>query len=302
MSSNRNRSINALGWSLVIVTPVFILMVIIEVALRLLLPEINILTRIIEPTDDARNYVLKAGKKIIYKGLYETHPPIVWEINQDGLRSDREENFTSDKFRVLTYGDSETFGWAVDIKDSWQRKMENIDPDIQVINFGIPGYNIANIADHMHLTIPEYDPDMLIYFFNKNDYYPAFGFNPTLAKSYAYLAARMIIYRINKDKRKSFRDSRQGAKFIKTNINQMIALSKKHNAPLYVLDMHGKYSAPIREISHIQPEIVKYINIEDTINKFPKADAHLTKPAHAAIAELLCEQISGQSQSKCTPD
>lgn len=167
MSSNRNRSINALGWPLVIITPVFILIIIIEVALRLLLPEINILTRIIEPTDDARNYVLKAGKKIIYKGLYETHPPILWEINQHGLRSDREENVTSEKFRVLTYGDSETFGWSVNIEDSWQRKMEDTDPGTEVLNFGIPGYNIANIADHMHLTIPEYDPDIPIYFFQQ---------------------------------------------------------------------------------------------------------------------------------------
>lgn len=301
MSSSNNKLATFVGWIMIIIIPLAILLVAIEIALRLLFPQINILTKIIEPTSDSRNYILKADTNILYQGLYEKHEPIVWEINQQGLRSDRIENSTSDKFRILTYGDSETYGWSIDIKDSWQRQMEKIDTNVEVLNFGIPGYNVVNIADHMQYTLPDYNPNMLIYFFNKNDYYPAFKFNPATSRSYAYLAIRMIIYRMFKQKRKAWRNSAEGSKFVQEHINRMVELSQQYNAPLYILVMHWKYAKPISIISETQSGSLKVLNIEDTVEKFEKADAHLTKPAHAALAKYICKQISQSEYNKCTP-
>ncbi len=302
MTSSNNKLTTFIGWIMVLALPLAILFIVIEIALRFFLPEINILTKVIEPTSDSRSYILKANTKTLYQGLYEKREPIVWEINQQGLRSDRIENYTSNKYRILTYGDSETYGWSIDVNDSWQRQMEKIDTNIEVLNFGIPGYNVVNIADHMKYTAPDYHPDMLIYFFNKNDFYQAFKFNPTLSRSYAYLAIRMIIYRMSKEKRKAWRNSPDGSKFVQTHIDRMVELSKQYNAPLYILVMHWKYSKPITLVADEQSDSIKVLNIEDTVDKFEKVDAHLTKSAHTALAKYICEQISQGKINQCTPN
>ncbi len=158
MPSSEKKVIPIFGWTIIIIIPLTILLAAIELTLRFLLPEINVLTQIIEPTSDSRNFILKANTKIHYQGLYEKHDPVTWEINQQNLRSDHIENKTSNKFRILTYGDSETYGWSVDIQNSWQRVMEQIDPNVEVLNVGVPGYNAENVSDHMQYTIAEYHP------------------------------------------------------------------------------------------------------------------------------------------------
>lgn len=301
MPSPKKNIISIIGWAIIIVIPSVILLATIELALRLLLPDINFLTQIIEPTSDPRSFTLKANTKIHYQGLHEKHEPITWEINQQGLRSDRVENKTSNNFRILTYGDSETYGWSVDIENSWQRRMEQIDPNIEVLNFGVPGYNVENVADHMQRTIADYHPNMLIYLFNKNDFYPAFKFNPVLSRSYTYLAFRMGLYMLHKDKRKAWRRSPQGGKFVQSQIKRMIGLSNQYKAPLYILVMHWQYANPIQQITESQDNNIKIINTEGVVGKFPKVDAHLTKPAHLALAKYLCNQISQNQPAKCTP-
>jgi hypothetical protein len=301
MSNSENKKISIIGWAIIIAIPLVILIAASELALCLLLPEINILTKIIKPTSDPRGYVLKENTKIRYQGLYEKHDPIIWEINQQGLRSDRIENKTSGNFRLLTYGDSETYGWSVNIQDSWQRQMEKIDPNIEVLNFGIPGYNVENVTDHMQLTIADYHPDMLIYFFNKNDFYPAFNFNPFLSRSYAYLALRMGIYQLFKEKRKAWRKSNEGESFLQAQIARMVELSDQYNAPLYILVMHWQYAKPIQIIAESKKNTIKIINIEEIVNRFTTIDAHLTKQTHSALAQYLCKQISQESIKKCIP-
>jgi len=301
MSNSENKKITILGWAIIIAIPLVILISACELTLRILFPDINILTKVIRSTADSRGYVLKENSKITYQGLYEKHKPIIWKINPQGLRSDRVENTISNKFRVLTYGDSETYGWSVDIKDSWQRQMESLDTNIEVLNFGIPGYNVENIADHLQHTIGDFHPDMLIYFFNKNDFYPAFNYNPLLSRSYAYLAFRMGIYQLSKEKRKAWRKSPEGAKFIQTHISRMLELSKQYKAPLYILVMHWDYVEPIQQLTEKDNETIKIINIEKIVDKFKAIDAHLTKPAHSALAKYLCRQISADNTQKCTP-
>ena len=301
MSNSKKKIISIVGWVIIIIIPLMAVFTAIELTLRFLLPEMNILTRIIEPTHDSRSYILKANSKILYQGLYEKHEPIIWEINQQGLRSDRIENKNSGKFRILTYGDSETFGWSINTNNSWQRQMELIDSNVEVLNFGIPGYNAENVADHMQYTIADFHPDMILYFFNKNDFYPAFNFNPILSHSYTYLIIRMGIYNLFKEKRKAWRKSPEGGKFLQTQVKRMIALSKQHDAPLYVLVMHWKYVKPLQLIANTHNDTIKIINIEETVDKFETIDAHLTKSAHAALAKHLCKQISNTSTGKCAP-
>ncbi len=77
---------------------------------------------------------------------------------------------------------------------------------------------------------------MLIYFFNKNDFYPAFKYNSILSRSYTYLVFRMGLYHLSKDKRKAWRKSPLGEEFLQTQIKKMIELSNQYKAPLYIIN------------------------------------------------------------------
>src|SRR5262249_19686757 len=75
-----------------------------------------------------------------------------------------------ERFRIATYGDSETFGWSVALEETFQRRMEAIDPRVEVLNFGVPGYAVINIRGQLERTVAEFQPDLVLYLVNKNDF------------------------------------------------------------------------------------------------------------------------------------
>jgi hypothetical protein len=138
-----------------------VLLLIAEVGLRLFGPNLGTIRDLVEATDDPRPFVLKANNTIRFEGLHVKLPEAVtWVINGQGIRAHRSIPPNSEKFRVATYGDSETYGWSVDFDDTFQRQMEMIDGRVEVINFGVPGYNVTNVADTIELTAVKYHPDL----------------------------------------------------------------------------------------------------------------------------------------------
>ncbi len=63
-------------------------------------------------------------------------------INSQGLRSSREYPLIpdGDTVRILTFGDSFTFGAEVDGKDCWATCLSRFAPQVEVLNFGVPGF------------------------------------------------------------------------------------------------------------------------------------------------------------------
>jgi hypothetical protein len=79
--------------------------------------------------------------------------------------------------RVAMYGDSFTFGDEWPIEDSFVEQLQQrLDPTfsrIQVLNFGVPGYNPYQTWDYMRETLPVFQPDVAIVQFNEtNDLIP----------------------------------------------------------------------------------------------------------------------------------
>ena len=62
--------------------------------------------------------------------------------NRLAARSMREYSLTptEETHRILTFGDSFTYGYIVSDADTWQARIEAMEPEHEVINFGIPGY------------------------------------------------------------------------------------------------------------------------------------------------------------------
>ncbi len=88
-------------------------------------------------------------------------------INSLGFR-DRETNIEKgDKFRICCVGDSWTYGWGVNIENSWPKILEqylhsNVSENIEVINFGRPDQYTSTYKKYMAQTVPLLKPDIVL--------------------------------------------------------------------------------------------------------------------------------------------
>lgn len=91
----------------------------------------------------------------------------VANINSLGLR-DREINIEKgDKYRILCFGDSWTFGYGVNVENSWPKKLEqylltNGLENIEVINCGRPGQFTGTYKKYMEKIVPLLNPDLVL--------------------------------------------------------------------------------------------------------------------------------------------
>lgn len=90
------------------------------------------------------------------------------EINSLGLRN---KEFSTQKddtiFRILCFGDSWTFGWGVEIEDSWPMQLEeylhtNGHTEVEVINCGSPGQFTTTYKKHLSELAPILKPDLIL--------------------------------------------------------------------------------------------------------------------------------------------
>lgn len=103
------------------------------------------------------------------------HTVAHYTINADGLneRYDYSIVKADGVFRIMTLGDSFTFGHFVDTKDNWTEKLEdelnqhnactNI-KKFEVINLGMRGFDIPYIVKRFTDIGAKYHPDLIIWF------------------------------------------------------------------------------------------------------------------------------------------
>lgn len=120
------------------------------------------------------NTIEKVNEWVPYKGTYT--------INSDSLneRFDYSTKKIKKTYRIITLGNSFTYGLYVDTKDNWTEQLEDRlnqqkeqCPNIirfEVINLGMHGYDIQYLVERFKLRGVKYDPDMVIWFINDNDF------------------------------------------------------------------------------------------------------------------------------------
>ncbi len=97
-------------------------------------------------------------------------------INSDSL-NERFEYTTAkpeNTFRIITLGDSFTFGQYVDTKDNWPEKLEDMlnlnlkcknIKKFEVINLGVYGYDAQYEVERFKKRGEKYNPDLVIWYF-----------------------------------------------------------------------------------------------------------------------------------------
>ena len=130
------------------------------------------------------------------------HPDVVYELrpgingtfrgqtlrtNSLGLRGAREyaREKPAGTFRAVGLGDSNMFGWGVGEGEPYLQILEKrMGPNLEALNFGVPGYNaVMEVATYEHRAAA-LDPDLVIVHFIGNDFgLPHFLQAPEAARS-----------------------------------------------------------------------------------------------------------------------
>ena len=123
-------------------------------------------------------FMADSRQKYKYKIVISTDSPAKrrpfrFESNSDGFRTKELEPKPPDVARIVTQGDSSTFGWGVHETYTYQRLLEdrlNRQPgNVEVLNLGMPGQTSRHgraVFDHYARTL---NPDLLIISFGAND-------------------------------------------------------------------------------------------------------------------------------------
>lgn len=103
-----------------------------------------------------------------FRGSLEDTADVLYEINADGFR-DREYAPTPPPgtFRILVLGASTTFGWGVNESDTYPSRLERLldardGRRVEVLNFGVNGYNPYNEAALLADRGLAYHPDLVL--------------------------------------------------------------------------------------------------------------------------------------------
>lgn len=88
-------------------------------------------------------------------------------INSIGIR-DKQITLPKDEniYRIAILGDSYTYGWGVNITDTWVRRLENqikvADKTVETVNLGKPGADPIYYLELAKVAIPIIEPDLII--------------------------------------------------------------------------------------------------------------------------------------------
>jgi hypothetical protein len=287
-----------------------------ELGLRWLAPDLTPLLRLVETAGDARPYVLRPGAAVEYAGVAARLPrPVRWAVNAQGLREDRDVGPPSDRFRVAVYGDSEAFGWSVAQGETFQRRMEAQDRRVEVLNLGVPGYNVADTREHLERTLAAFDPDLAIFLSTKNDFDRSLELDTVWSRARLLMWARLARLVLERPERRALRRSPERKQFFADEVERMVRFCETRGVPLMIgferSQNHRDLLAHRRDGGWLATHPdgrgaggfrLELVDVDEGIRGLPEVDGHLSAPAHREIAALLCRRIAGpDADGACIP-
>jgi hypothetical protein len=111
-----------------------------------------------------------AGYTLMKPGSHYEWQAIPVDINSHGLRG---PETTYEKpaatYRILNLGDSVAMGWGVHVEDTYGQRLESLlneqrsgDLSFEVINAGVPGWNLENALAYLQAEGIKYEPDLIL--------------------------------------------------------------------------------------------------------------------------------------------
>lgn len=229
-------------------------------------------------------------------------------INSDSLNEIREysANKPSKTYRILTIGDSFTFGLFVDTKDNFSEKLEEFlnlkcknSGNTEVINLGVPGYDITYTVERFMRRGIKYNPDLVIWLVHTGNFLKIQDFVMDRAQKYitdpdqgADRARKEILEELGEDKI---------AEYSMRSIN---FLGKNYKEKLLLISPRGMLTGKTREKteSFVQNrnnsafyEIPLNLSKENGVFQ----DGHFNKKGHLLVAQELYSYLINERLVSC---
>jgi lysophospholipase L1-like esterase len=124
---------------------------------------------------DGRCVGLKAGAAVTYTGWFRRVPAVVQEANRQGFRGpERPRRKPGSVFRILMLGDSTVYGQGVSTQQTLPAHLERelkgaTGHSVEVLNFGVPGYNLEESIDQYQYLASRWDHDLVLLKLVSND-------------------------------------------------------------------------------------------------------------------------------------
>ncbi len=123
------------------------------------------------------NSVWKIGDAFLKELGYPAGFKVNYAINEDGFNQKAKYSLgkPSGIYRIITIGDSFTFGDNVNPDKNYPSQLENIlnkncTNKFQIINLGVSGYDIQYSVERFKLRGQKYNPDLVLWFIISGDF------------------------------------------------------------------------------------------------------------------------------------
>lgn len=145
-----------------------------EIAARFVLGNVGELALLDFEPEDGRTLALEPGKVSRYDGYFLKVPEVTLEVNELGFRGPpRPRGKAFGRYRVALLGDSYTYGVGVEEDETTAHQLEPLlrgpDSEVEVLNFGIPGANSADLVTQHPRFVSRWYPDLLVLQVSPND-------------------------------------------------------------------------------------------------------------------------------------
>ncbi len=126
-------------------------------------------------------YELASGSSQVEAASW-LQPSVTYHFNDDSLNEIKnyQPGVHDGVIRIVTVGDSFTFGMYVDTENSWPKQLERLLQqqqlcggllEYEVINLGVPGYDLNYTAHRFIQKGAKYNPDLVIAFLRDDDFF-----------------------------------------------------------------------------------------------------------------------------------
>lgn len=243
--------------------------------------------------------------------------PITVTFNNDGLNDVNNYSVNKDPsvFRIITLGDSYTFGHFVNTKDNWTEVLENklnekqICKNIskfEVINLGAPGFDPTYEAARYKKTGQKYNPDLIIWMLMEiervnekkipleNDCYKNQKDHQISPDINCWTYA---VDRIRKENGSGFFINQQ-----KLAISNLKKIYTKH---IFFIDFYDKHQEVLKDISDSTTfsklATKKYLYSQHSPSEVHFPDAHPNELGHEIISDIIFNKLFETNQVPCEP-
>lgn len=145
-------------------------------------------------------YKLSENKHLVYElcpnsGLKLEESGIEIKINGFGFRDKNYNLNKGDKQRVIFVGDSLTYGWQINLHETYHKQLEELlhskNYDTDVMGMGIVGYNTVQEYYLIKEKVLKFNPDIIVLQICSNDFHRTLGIKKeTKGKNYILIPYR----------------------------------------------------------------------------------------------------------------